>query len=226
MKPRVKQQDSGMEDLFRSKLKSIINLRHELVRLGELIDWARLEAHFAPYYKEAGRPGLAIRLLVGLHLLKHIEGLSDEAVCARWERDPYMQYFCGEEYFQHAFPLERSGMTHFRNRVGEQALEALLQETLAAACGAACGDENGALPARPAKEARAASVEIYARAAAAADPRRAPQDANASCFIRAHRETAGQRARPRLAYGAPEARRPRLSLFLARAGSGVHQQRQ
>jgi transposase, IS5 family len=133
MKPRVKQQDSGMEDLFRSKLKSIINLRHELVRLGELIDWARLEAHFAPYYKEWGRPGLAIRLVVGLHLLKHIEGLSDEAVCERWERDPYMQYFCGEEYFQHAFPLERSGMTHFRNRVGDQALETLLQETLAAA---------------------------------------------------------------------------------------------
>ena len=81
MKPRVKQQDSGMEDLFRSKLKSIIDLRHELVRLGELIDWGRLEAHFAPYYKEAGRPGSPIRLVVGLHLLKHIEGLSDEVVC-------------------------------------------------------------------------------------------------------------------------------------------------
>lgn len=133
MKPRPKPQDSGTEELFRSKLKNIINLRHELVRLGELIDWARLEAHFAPYYKEAGRPGLPIRLVVGLHLLKHIEGLSDEAVCERWERDPYMQYFCGEEYFQHAFPLERSGMTHFRNRVGDEALETLLQETLAAA---------------------------------------------------------------------------------------------
>ena len=133
MRPRVKPQDSGTEDLFRSKLRNIINLQHELVQLGELLDWARLEAHLAPYYKEEGRPGLPIRLLVGLHLLKHIEGLSDEAVCARWERDPYMQYFCGEEYFQHAFPLERSGMTHFRNRVGEQALETLLQETLAAA---------------------------------------------------------------------------------------------
>jgi IS5 family transposase len=133
MKPKVKPQDSGMEELFRSKLKNIINLRHELVRLGELIDWGRLEEHFAPYYKAAGRPGLPIRLVVGLQLLKHIEGLSDEAVCERWERDPYMQYFCGEEYFQHAFPLERSGMTHFRNRVGDEALETLLQETLAAA---------------------------------------------------------------------------------------------
>src|SRR5258708_15942212 len=133
MNPRPKPQDSGTEELFHSKLKNIINLRHELVRLGELIDWAGLEAHFTPYYKEAGRPGLPIRLVVGLQLLKHIEGLSDEAVCARWERDPYMQYFCGEEYFQHAFPLERSGLTHFRNRVGDQALETLLQETLAAA---------------------------------------------------------------------------------------------
>src|SRR6202795_1037706 len=133
MKPRPKPQDSGTQDLFRAKLKNIINVQHELVRLGELIDWERLEVHFAPYYREAGRPGLPIRLVVGLHLLKHIEGLSDEAVCERWERDPYMQYFCGEEYFQHAFPLERSGMTHFRKRVGEQALETLLQETLAAA---------------------------------------------------------------------------------------------
>src|SRR6266849_630332 len=193
MKPRVKLQDSGMEDLFRSKLKSIINLRHGLVRLGELLDWARLEAHFAPYYKEEGRPGLPIRLVVGLHLLKHIEGLSDEAVCARWERDPYMQYFCGEEYFQHAFPLERAGMTHFRNRVGEQALEALLQETLAAA---------------------------------AADPRRAAQDGTGSCFIGAHGNTAGQRAGPCWAHRTSTARRQRLSLFLARAGSGMHQQRQ
>src|SRR5580704_2818375 len=127
MKPRPKPQDSGTQELFRAKLRNIINLEHELVQLGGLIDWARLEMHFAPFYREAGRPGLPIRLVVGLHLLKHIEGLSDEAVCERWERDPYMQYFCGEEYFQHAFPLERSGMTHFRKRVGEQALEKWLR---------------------------------------------------------------------------------------------------
>src|SRR5882672_2183331 len=264
MKPRVKPQDSGTEELFRSKLKNIINLRHELVRLGELIDWARLEAHFTPYYKEAGRPGLPIRLVVGLQLLKHIEGLSDEAVCERWERDPYMQYFCGEEYFQHAFPLERSGMTHFRNRVGDEALETLLQETLAAAhrggsverardrsgggghhgagksdCashrtrvavgghpaggrasekgraefeavvrarGAARGDENGALPARQTKEACSAAVEIYARATQGFAARRAAQDGTGSCFIGAHGETAGERAGPRLAHRASEAR--------------------
>jgi IS5 family transposase len=159
MKPKPKPQESGSEELFRSKLKSIINMRHELVRLGDLIDWARLQEHFAPYYKQAGRPGLPIRLVVGLHLLKHIEGLSDEAVCERWERDPYMQYFCGEEYFQHSFPLERSGMTHFRNRVGEQALEILLQETLAAA------HRGGALSVR-ASEAVAVDTTVQEKAIA------------------------------------------------------------
>jgi hypothetical protein len=32
------------------------------VRLSELIDWARLEAHFAPHYSEVGRPGVPITL--------------------------------------------------------------------------------------------------------------------------------------------------------------------
>jgi hypothetical protein len=54
----MKPQDSGVEELFRAKLKNIINMGPELVRLDELIDWARLEAHFAPYYSAAGRPGL------------------------------------------------------------------------------------------------------------------------------------------------------------------------
>ena len=148
-----------MQELFRAKLKNIINLRHALVRLGDLIDWAWLEEHFAPYYKTVGRPALPIRLVVGLHLLKHIEGLWDEAVCERWERDPYMQYFCGEEYFQHAFPLERSGMTHFRKRVGDEALEKLLQETLAAA------HRAGALSVR-ATEALAVDTTVQEKAIA------------------------------------------------------------
>lgn len=137
MKPR-KKESGTTEDLFRSKLENIINMRHPLVKLSRLIDWQRLEAHFLPYYSEEGRPALPVRLLAGLHLLKHVEGISDEVVCERWERDPYMQYFCGEEYFQHRFPCERSGLTHFRNRVGDEALEVLLQESLAAAhaCGA------------------------------------------------------------------------------------------
>ena len=59
--------------------------------------------------------------------------LSDESVCDRWTNDPYFQYFCGEIYFQHVFPMERSSMTHWRKRVGEKYCETLVQESLRAA---------------------------------------------------------------------------------------------
>jgi len=36
MKPRAKPLESGTQDLFRAKLKNIINLGHELVRLATL----------------------------------------------------------------------------------------------------------------------------------------------------------------------------------------------
>src|SRR5882724_11955145 len=61
--------------------------------------------------------------------LKHIYGLSDEAVCERWVYDPYFQFFTGEEFFQHEFPHERSDLSHWRKRLGDK-LELLLAESL------------------------------------------------------------------------------------------------
>ena len=68
--------------------------------------------------------------MVGLHILKHTYALSDEEVCDRWVENPYFQYFCGETFFQHDFPIERSSMTHWRKRVGDESLKVLLQESL------------------------------------------------------------------------------------------------
>ena len=59
MNPRIKPPDSGIEELFRSKLKNIINLRHEPVRLGELIDWARLGSAFCAVLQGSGASGSA-----------------------------------------------------------------------------------------------------------------------------------------------------------------------
>ncbi len=44
-------------------------------------------------------------------------------------QDPYFQYFTGEEFFQHELPHERSGMSHWRKRIGDH-LDILLQESL------------------------------------------------------------------------------------------------
>ena len=71
--------------------------------------------------------------MVGLHILKHMFDLSDEEVCERWVYDPYFQCFCGEEYFQHELPMERSSMTRWRDRIGPEGLEKVFQESLAVA---------------------------------------------------------------------------------------------
>ena len=129
MQPK-KLESNPHEDLFRSRLENIIDMRHPLLKLSEKVDWVKLSKHFEEYYAKEGRPGLPIRLICGLQLLKHMEGLSDEEICRKCEENPYYQYFCGEEYFQHRFPCESSSFTHFRKRVGDEALKALLQETL------------------------------------------------------------------------------------------------
>ena len=80
--------------------------------------------------QQVGRSGVKTRLMVGLHILKHIYHLSDEMVCEQYIVNPYYQYLCGEEFFQHDLKMERSSMTHWRNRVGSDLLVKLLQESL------------------------------------------------------------------------------------------------
>ncbi|MCP5036389.1 MAG: IS5 family transposase [Rhodobacteraceae bacterium] len=132
MPPKTPKASSG--DLFRMLLVNIIDQKHELVRLAGLIDWARFDKAFGAFYDDQkGREGLPTRLMAGLHLLKHMKGLSDEQVCAAWLENPYFQAFCGEVYFQHELPFDRSSMTRWRQRIGAEALELLLAETIAVA---------------------------------------------------------------------------------------------
>ena len=69
-------------------------------------------------------------MMAGLLLLKDAKGLSDEEVCAVWRENPYFQYFCGEEFFQHRLPVEPPSLSIFRKRIGAAGAECLLQETI------------------------------------------------------------------------------------------------
>lgn len=126
MRPKKPETTEG--DLFRARLDQIINLKHELVQLGTRIDWDWIDREIAPLYSEKGRPGIESRFVIGLLLLKHIYGLSDEGVCQRWVYDPYFQHFTGFEFFQHECPHERSDLSHWRKRLGSK-LELLLAES-------------------------------------------------------------------------------------------------
>lgn len=128
---KPKKIDTRQEDLFRNRLSSQLNPRHELFILENLIDWAGLEEHFSSLYvEEVGYPPLPIRLMVGLMMLQHKEGLSDEAIVHKWVENPYFQYFCGYDHFQWDLPIHPSSLTRWRNRIGKEGMERILVETI------------------------------------------------------------------------------------------------
>ena len=133
MKPRERR-EAGQNDLFKARLDQIIDMNHPLVRLAQRIDWGFLEKQFGAAYTDGlGSPPLPTRLMAGLHILKYSENLSDERLCELWVENPYYQYFCGEEFFQHRLVFDRSSMTRWRQRMGEERLASLLQESLSVA---------------------------------------------------------------------------------------------
>src|SRR3984957_11063075 len=133
MRPRERR-DSGQSDLFKARLDQIVDTDHALAKLGRVIDWRFLEERFGAVYSDkAGHPPLPTRLMAGLSILKHMHNLSDEDLCARWVENPYCQLFCGEEFFQHKLTFDRSSLTRWRQRMGEERLVALIQESLAVA---------------------------------------------------------------------------------------------
>ena len=109
-------------------------MNHPLAKLARTIDWRFLEERFgAVYTDDPGQPPLPTRLMAGLAILKHTYDLSDEVLCERWVENPYYQFFCGEEFFQHRLVFDRSSLTRWRKRMGEERLTALLQESLSVA---------------------------------------------------------------------------------------------
>ncbi len=141
MKPhsRTPEQD----DLLRPRLVEMIDPRHELVKLADLIDWEFFEREWAGFFPSAtGRPATSPRLIAGLMYLQHAFNLSDEAVVARWVENPYYQHFTGERFFQHRPPIDPSSLVRWRKRIGEEGVEWLLSKTIEAGCAAGAVSDN------------------------------------------------------------------------------------
>jgi IS5 family transposase len=121
-------------DLFRTELVNLIDQRHELVRLAELIDWQAFANEWSPQFvSTTGRPALPTRLMASLLYLKHVYALSDEDTIERWSENPYWQHFSGERYFQHELPCDPSSLVRWRQRIGEAGCEWLLAQSIEAA---------------------------------------------------------------------------------------------
>jgi len=133
MKPRKSSSADPQGSLFQVELVKIIDLSHPLAVLAGKIDWAAFENAFGQCFCENnGAPGKPVRLMVGLHYLKHAFNLSDELVVERWTENPYWQHFCGMKHFEHEMPIHPASMTRWRKKAGDAGMEKLLAETITA----------------------------------------------------------------------------------------------
>jgi transposase, IS5 family len=131
MKPKKKPQGPIQSSIIKVFLKDIVSDRHPLVKLADMVEWGVFEEKLASTFcDDNGRPGLPVRLMVGLHYLKYTYSMSDEAVVEEWVENAYWQYFCGGIFFEHDFPIEPSSMTRWRERLRKVGLEELLGETI------------------------------------------------------------------------------------------------
>ena len=114
-------------------LRELLDPTHPLVKLTQALDWEAFTQAFGPLYAEAGRGSVPVRVMVGLHYLKHTFNESDESVVAKWVENPYWQYFCGGETFQHELPCHPTSLVKWRQRIGTTGIETLLKNILQAA---------------------------------------------------------------------------------------------
>jgi len=133
-----KSSNQNQRDLFNPLLSDFINMSHELVLLGDNIDWKFFDREFEKFYSNTGQPAMPVRLMVGCLMLKRLYNLGDETLAQEWIMNPYMQYFCGEARFRHKFPFDPSDFVHFRKRIGDEGIEKIFQYSVSVH-----GDQRG-----------------------------------------------------------------------------------
>ena len=132
MNPKASAHTDPQRDLFHIELQHLVDRRHPLVQLADQIHWEQFDAAFAPLFcADNGRAACPVRLMVGLHYLKHSFDLSDEDTVAQWVENPYWQYFCGGKFFEHRLPIDPSSLSRWRGRLKEAGVEQMLAELIA-----------------------------------------------------------------------------------------------
>lgn len=109
--------------MFETPFSDVLNPDHELLRAAQLIDWDALHDVLSAYYSPRGRRGKPIRLMVGVHILKHRYNCSDERAAEMLHENAYWQCFCGFNAFQKGQILDATSLVKFRNRIGAEGMK-------------------------------------------------------------------------------------------------------
>jgi len=109
--------------MFETLFADVLKADHELLRAARLIDWDGLDEALSVYYSPIGRHGKSIRLMVGIHILKHRYNCSDDRAVEMLHENAYWQCFCGFNTFQGGQMLDSTSMVKFRNRIGAEGMK-------------------------------------------------------------------------------------------------------
>lgn len=115
--------------VFSGGIETKLDPRHELVVLGQRINWGALTEDLAPFYSLIGRKAKHSRLMIGLHILKHRFNVSDEDLVRQLSENIYWRWFCGLQddlpAWSAARPLDPSTLTKFRQRMGVEGMRVI-----------------------------------------------------------------------------------------------------
>jgi len=102
------------------------------MKLSRVMPWDNLEEVYRRYFSEGmGRPAKDSQLMIGLLVVKHIEGISDEKAVEAFMENPYIQAFCGHETFVvETNIVDPSLLSRSRKRLGKEFFEKFESEIL------------------------------------------------------------------------------------------------
>jgi IS5 family transposase len=109
--------------MFELNFADLLDSNHELLRAAELIDWDELHEALSVHYSVLGRHGKPIRLMVGIHILKHHYNCSDQRAVEEIHENAYWQCFCGFSCFQRGPIVEPTTLVKFRDRIGVEGMQ-------------------------------------------------------------------------------------------------------
>ena len=99
------------------------------IKLSAIIPWEKLDELYCGYFSEnTGRPAKDSRLICGLLIVKYLKNLTDEELAQEFLENPYVQAFCGKEYFERNEIQIQSILSERRKRLGSDFFDFLYKD--------------------------------------------------------------------------------------------------
>ena len=101
-------------------LGSRLDYGNRWLELAGAVAWDKLDEAYGRHFSAGyGRPAADSRLVCGLLIIKRAKGLSDEETVQEFMESPYLQAFCGQEYFTIEDVVNPGILSERRGRLGK-----------------------------------------------------------------------------------------------------------